>query len=188
MKIKSGILFFIGMLNVCLVLAQSEINYKHNTLVKALQKAGVTDMLAVEEISFSNKGTSAKQISGKYFLINDKKVSQYQYIYVGRVNSCRTGGCSISNDLQKDGTSEYFDYYILFDKHKTVRAVKVFNYQATHGHEITSKGWLNQFIGYNGSKPLQVNKNIDAISGATISVYAITIDVEMKTEVLNNFL
>jgi Na+-translocating ferredoxin:NAD+ oxidoreductase RnfG subunit len=33
-----------------------------------------------------------------------------------------------------------------------------------------------------------VNKNIDAISGATISVYAITIDVEMKTEVLNNFL
>jgi len=31
---------------------------------------------------------------------------------------------------------------------------------------------------------LQVEKNIDTISGATISVYAITCDVEIKTEIL----
>ena len=187
MKIKSGILLLVGFLSVCLTFAQSEVNYKHKTLIKALSKVGVSDISAIEEIALPESVNSANHIKGKYFLIKENNVSQYQYIYVGRVNSCRAGGCSISNDLPEDVDSEYFDYYILFDKNKTVQTVKVFNYQATHGHEITAKGWLKQFVGHDGSEPLQVNKNIDAISGATISVHAITFDVEMKTEILKSF-
>ena len=82
------------------------------------------------------------------------------------------------------GKVEYFDYFILFDITKTVQIVKVFNYQASRGHEITAKGWLKQFIGHDGSESLQVDKNIDAVSGATISAYAITADVNMKTSLL----
>ncbi|WP_234408600.1 FMN-binding protein [Marinilabilia salmonicolor] len=82
------------------------------------------------------------------------------------------------------GNSEYFDYFILFDAEKSVQVVKVFNYQATHGYEITSRGWLKQFAGHDGSESLQVNKNIDAISGATISVQAITEDVQRQTSLL----
>ncbi len=44
-----------------------------------------------------------------------------------------------------------------------------------------AKGWLKQFTGYDGSDTLEVGKNVDAISGATISVYGITLDVQMKT-------
>jgi Na+-translocating ferredoxin:NAD+ oxidoreductase RnfG subunit len=40
-------------------------------------------------------------------------------------------------------------------------------------------------VGYNGSSKLQVNKNVDAIAGATISVHAITADIESKTDLLN---
>lgn len=187
MKFKSGILLFAGLLSLCFTFAQSDINYKHKTLTKALQKAGITDMSAIEEIVIPDSVLSENQIKGKYFLIKENNVSQYQYIYVGRVNSCRAGGCSISNEMPKEDNSEYFDYYILFDKNITVQTVKVFNYQATHGHEITAKGWLKQFIGHDGSESLQVDKNIDAISGATISVYAITFDIETKTEILKSF-
>lgn len=186
MRFKSGILLLAGLLSLCFTFAQSDVDYKHKTLIKALQKAGVNDVSSIEEIAIPDSVSLSNRIKGKYFLIKENNVSQYQYIYVGRVNSCRAGGCSISNDVPKDGNSEYFDYYILFDKDKTVQAVKVFNYQATHGQEITAKGWLKQFIGYNGSEPLQVDKNIDAISGATISVYAITFDVEMKTAILKS--
>ncbi len=143
-------------------------------------------MSGIEEVKLSDLDIISNHINGKYFLTNN--ISHYKYIYVGRVNSCRAGGCSISNDIPEDGNSEYFDYYILFDANKTVQTVKVFNYQATHGHETTAKGWLKQFIGYNGSLQLQVNKNIDAISGATISVYAITADVEMKTILMKKIL
>ena len=123
-------------------------------------------------------------MNGKYFLINGSNLSQYRFIYVGRVNSCRAGGCSVSEDLSESDNSEFFDYFILFDKSKTIKLIKIIDYQATHGHEITAKGWLKQFVGYNGSEQLQVNKNIDAISGATISVNAITFDVETKTALL----
>lgn len=184
MKFTSGILLFAGLLNLCCTFAQSDVNYKHRALIKALQKSGITDMSVVEEITVPDSVFPENQINGKYFLIKENNPGQYVYIYVGRANSCRAGGCSIFNEIPKEGSAEYFDYFILFDKDKTVQTVKVFNYQATHGHEITAKGWLKQFKGHDGSERLQAGKNIDAISGATISVHAITIEIEMKTEIL----
>lgn len=184
MKLKSGIFLIIGLLSACIAFGQTEVNYKHKALIKALQKAGISDMSSIEEINIPASVSKANRINGKYFLIKDDIVSHYKYIYVGRVNTCRAGGCSIANNITNDGYSEYFDYYILFNANKTVQAVNVFNYQATHGQEITAKGWLKQFIGHNSSEPLQIDKNIDAISGATISVYAITFDVEIKTDIL----
>jgi Na+-translocating ferredoxin:NAD+ oxidoreductase RnfG subunit len=188
MKIKTGIFIILSLLSLAFTSGLTEVEYKHKTLLKALQKVGIEDMSAIEEVVLPDSVNIANRIHGKYFLINEDTVSQYRYIYVGRVNSCRAGGCSIINENPRVSNSEYFDYYILFDSNKTVQAVKVFNYQASHGQEITAKGWLKQFIGHNGSEPLQVNKNIDAISGATISVYAITFDVEMKTEILQKYL
>ena len=187
MKTKSGIVIILSLLCFAFTSGLTDIEYKHKTLRKALLKVGIEDMSVIEEFVLPDSVNIANRINGKYFRINnDTNVSQYRYIYVGRVNSCRAGGCSLTNEIPHDSNSEYFDYYILFDADKTVQAVKVFNYQATHGQEITAKGWLKQFIGHDGSEPLQVDKNIDAISGATISVYAITFDVEMKTEILKS--
>ena len=163
----------------------SDINYQNKALQKELHKAGISDFSIVKELYIADSVKQQYRLQGKFFEIKSD-VSQYKYIYTGRVNSCRAGGCSISVEIPNDAISEYFDYFILFDNNKTVQLVKVFNYQATHGQEITAKGWLNQFIGHDGSEPLQVDKNIDAISGATISVYAITFDVELKTEILRS--
>jgi Na+-translocating ferredoxin:NAD+ oxidoreductase RnfG subunit len=65
-----------------------------------------------------------------------------------------------------------------------VQQVRIYNYQATHGQEITSKNWLRQFKNYTGEKELMAGKNIDAISGATISVDAIISDIEFITGAL----
>lgn len=184
MKSRFGVLLLFFLLNICFISAQNEVNYKHKALLKELQKAGITDFSTIKEIALSDSVYKANRMKGKYFLIKENNLSQYTYIYVGRVNSCRGGGCSISKDLSKADNSEFFDYFILYDKKKTIKLIKVIDYQATHGHEITAKGWLKQFVGYNGSEKLEVNKNIDAISGATISVNAITLDVEMKTALL----
>lgn len=119
---------------------------------------------------------------GKYFTLAK---ATGQYIYIGRVNACREGGClDPSIEKSMDDEFEYFDYYILFDSAFTVQEVKVYNYQATHGQEITSKNWLKQFRHYDGSKKLITGKNIDGISGATISVEALVYDIEQKTNLL----
>lgn len=170
------------------VFSQADINYRHKTLVNVLKKAGVQDLNTLQEIELTKSTASAQPIMGKYFEIETENKNHFKYIYVGRVNTCRAGGCSISNNLSQEGNSEYFDYFILFDKSLTVQQVKIFNYQASHGHEITANGWLKQFVGFNGNKELAVEKDIDSVSGATISVNTITSDILHKTELLKNIL
>lgn len=108
------------------------------------------------------------------------------FVYTGRVFSCSKTGCTVGQSSITGENAEYFDYFILFDKTKNVTSVVVYNYEATHGQEITAKGWLKQFAGYNGNRNLVVGKNIDSISGATISVNAITDDIARKTSILKN--
>lgn len=180
MYLKKIILSLIGAFIFISVFAQTTTEYKPKALLKNLQKAGINNTSVIKEFLVPE----STSINGKFFQIETNNVSQYKYIYVGRVNSCRAGGCSITHNVANEGNFEFFDYYILFDKNKIIQTVKVFNYQSSHGQEITANGWLKQFIGHNGTEPLQVDKNIDGISGATISVYAITLDVGMKTEIL----
>jgi len=42
--------------------------------------------------------------------------------------------------------------------------------------------------GFSGEQPLEAGKNIDAISGATVSVHAITGDVKLKTKMLEEII
>jgi hypothetical protein len=127
---------------------------------------------------------AARIYKGSFYEVRGHSDHKYKYAYLGRVNSCRAGGCSVHHFPEEVQNSEYFDYFVLFDSSCTVLFVKVYNYQASHGHEITAKGWLKQFVGYNGQNSLVAGKSIDAISGATISVNVITHDIEDKTNIL----
>jgi Na+-translocating ferredoxin:NAD+ oxidoreductase RnfG subunit len=168
---------------------RSPINYQPKSLTKQVEQLWGLKESKKEEILITHASKNDIEIKGKFFTIIDKNnVIQNRYVYIGRVNSCRAGGCSIPNEVSANSASEYFDYYLLFNDKVEVDLVKVFSYQATHGQEVTVKGWLKQFIGYNGSESLQVGKDIDAIAGATISVYAITADIEHKTNLLKRFI
>ncbi|MFB6319463.1 FMN-binding protein [Saccharicrinis sp. FJH54] len=166
--------------------AQNAVDFQHKSLQKALQRYEVHSVEHLREITLPDSLIKMHTVNGKFFRIEDDPEATIRFVYVGRVLSCRAGGCSINGNKNHDGDSEYFDYFMFFDPDKTVRMVKVFNYQATHGQEVTARGWLKQFTGYDGSRELEAGKNIDAISGATISVDALTLDIEEKTGILQN--
>lgn len=108
--------------------------------------------------------------------------------FSGRVFSCRSGGCQInmSDDEGIDkGPSEYFDAIIIFDKKNIVKKVEVYNYKATHGQEVSARSWLKQFIDYKGGS-LRYGKDIDALSGATISAENLTNEVVRIATFLNS--
>ena len=107
------------------------------------------------------------------------------WAYTRRVFSCRSGGCDQHTEPAESAAREYFDYFAILDKQYSILEIKVYNYAATHGQEICSKAWLRQFKGYNGLKPLRYGKDIDGISGATISGRAITEDVESGLKTLS---
>ncbi|MBS3776736.1 MAG: FMN-binding protein [Bacteroidales bacterium] len=183
MRLKRIALFVLALLNIGVVAGQDSIDYQDRSLLRNLAKNNVHKDL--QHLPVPEAVSDQYSYHGKFFKSHhSENVSQVKYIYVGRVNSCRAGGCSSPGMGSSAGKSEYFDYFILFNVEKEVELVRVFNYQATHGYEVTARGWLRQFEGYDGSKNLEVNKNIDGITGATISVEAITRDVEKVNDIL----
>jgi hypothetical protein len=54
----------------------------------------------------------------------------------------------------------------------TVQDVQVMVYRETHGNEIRERRFRAQFSGKTLQQPLQVGKDVDAISGATISSHS----------------
>jgi len=111
-------------------------------------------------------------------------------VYMGKVKTCAIGGCVATNqfDAAPDLDSEYFDYIIYFDTTASIKKIRILDYNATYGYEVCSKNWLKQFIGYFGKESLLVGKNVDGISGATISANAIAMDITMQTKLVKSIL
>jgi len=78
---------------------------------------------------------------------------------------------------QAYGKADYFDFIVIFDTNLMVSKVKILAYREDHGGEVGSRRWLNQFIGKSTDKNLEYQKDIAAISGATISAKSITNEI-----------
>jgi len=72
---------------------------------------------------------------------------------------------------------DLFDYVVIFDKNLVIAQVKVIIYREDHGHEISSKRWLQQFLGFEKNQEIIYKKDIAGISGATISATSLTLAV-----------
>lgn len=178
-RYKCILLGFFTWLILGVSIAQTPVDYAAKALKKEIEKnwgSNINDLIPLDI-------DSGIPLNGRFFISVGPHT---KYVYVGRVNSCRTGGCSIDNETY--GNSEYFDYFILFDSLANVELVRIFNYAATHGHEVMAKGWLKQFVNYNDKTELAVGKEVDTISGATISVNAITEDIRERTNLLGKYL
>lgn len=71
------------------------------------------------------------------------------------------------------GKNDYFDYMVIFDKELVIKQVKVLVYRSTYGGEIMSRSWLKQFIGKANGHEMAMDRDIDGISGATLSAPSI---------------
>lgn len=72
------------------------------------------------------------------------------------------------------GKHDYFDYMVIFDKELMIKQVQVLIYRSSYGGEIMSQSWLKQFIGKTNGQEMAMDKDIDGISGATLSAPSIT--------------
>ena len=176
------LIFIFLMFLATLAIQANEVDYQNKQLRKELLNTWNVDIEAMSEMPELSKQTINE---GKFFkVLNQQEI--IGYVYVGRILSCREGGCCNDKTQPISSSYEYFDAYFIYDANKTLEKVKVFNYRATHGQEICSKGWLKQFIGFGSEKPLEVGKSIDGISGATISVYALTDEVNYISQLLKS--
>ena len=155
-----------------------DISFPHRKIHRTIKK--ILKLESVEIIQFDD---IVQPITGSFYYLKSKNVLQ-AYLYVGRVNSCRSGGCAINqNDINL--SYEFFDYFIITDTIASIKKVQIFNYQATQGHEVMSHGWLRQFVGYDGGQKLRYGHETEAISWATVSAKALNIDLQSVIKLLN---
>ena len=72
------------------------------------------------------------------------------------------------------GKSELITYAVALDARGAVQSVEVLDYRESHGGEIRLAGWRKQFVGKTGSDPVELNKDIKNVSGATLSCRHVT--------------
>ncbi len=109
------------------------------------------------------------------------------YLFVRRTKGCVIGGCSDSGEqaFREEMIGEryeHFDYMLILNKDLSVKKVKILVYDGEYGYEVGSKLWLKQFIGYSGGN-LEYGRDIQALSGATISAQSITDDIQLMHEI-----
>ncbi len=103
------------------------------------------------------------------------------YSIISRGLGCKVGGCDKPNNEAE--SFEQFFYFTAFNKDKKITKVRVLEYVSDHGYQIASKGWLKQF---EKDSIFKVSQNVDAISGATISVNSITQGINQQMEIIGN--
>lgn len=153
------------------------IAFPEKKIQRTLKKVFKMEGVEIEQSNALNQSPT-----GNFYLLKYNDILQ-GYLYVGRVNSCRSSGCSV-NPEDYHSSFEFFDYFIITDSMRSIKKVKIFNYQATQGHEVMSFGWLKQFVGYKGEQNLRYGKEIETISGATISAKALNTDIQFTIKLL----
>lgn len=87
-------------------------------------------------------------------------------------NGCKLGGCMELESYDPNESYETFYCMTIYSPGLEIEVVHVLEYGSRYGYEITAASWLKQFKGKKGGT-LKLNKDIDAISGATISAHAV---------------
>lgn len=76
------------------------------------------------------------------------------------------------------GKSELITYALAIDAQGAVVSLEVLEYRESHGGEVRLAPWRKQFVGKTSRDPLELNRDIKNISGATLSCRHLTEGVQ----------
>jgi len=72
------------------------------------------------------------------------------------------------------GKHEYITYAVAINPDGKVKGIEIMDYRETYGYEVRAKDWRNQFVGKSAQDPIKIDKDIQNISGATLSSVHVT--------------
>lgn len=122
-----------------------------------------------------------KGMPNRYFYSLKKEGKLVGILSINMAHGCQIGGCQANgfheNSTMEDARYENFWYAVIFKPDLTIMEAKVLDYESEYGYEICGKNWLKQFRGFKGCDLQYGSKEVDAISGATVSGQSIVTDI-----------
>lgn len=86
------------------------------------------------------------------------------------------------------GKHEMITYAVGLNPDGSVKQVEILEYRETYGYEIRDAAWRKQFVGKSASSPVKLNKDINNITGATLSCKHVTDGVRRVLAVYDTIL
>lgn len=72
------------------------------------------------------------------------------------------------------GKHEMVKYALAIRADGSIQGIEIMEYVESYGYEVGEASWRNQFVGKTAAAPLKLNKDIQNISGATLSCKHLT--------------
>ncbi|PLX33263.1 MAG: FMN-binding protein [Ignavibacteria bacterium] len=92
-------------------------------------------------------------------------------VYDVQQGNTRAGYCAVDN---VKGKARPITYLVAFDTAGVIMTLEVLKYRESHGGEVRSSLFREQFAGKSHNDPLRIGKDIRNVSGATISSRSLT--------------
>lgn len=141
---------------------------------KKLNKS-IGELYPGHSVQFVKLNLSASEISDNEILNADGKWFAFQ-----ENGSCL--GWMMADRIW--GRYHEFEYVVFVDTSFKIIDVTVLSYPETHGIDVTDIKWLNKFNGFSPDSIPRYGKEIDAITGATISGTNLTESVAKSLKML----
>ena len=118
-------------------------------------------------------GASIARVFGPGARADTLRVDTVSVLRVSRADTL-LGFAAIGNVLGKD---QPITFLVAIDPADRLKDVDILVYREPYGGEVAYEPWRRQFRGKSAGDSLRVGKEIRSISGATISVHAVTLGV-----------
>ena len=118
-------------------------------------------------------GASIARLFGPGARVDTLRVDTVSVLRVSRADSL-LGFAAVGNVLGKD---QPITFLVAIDPADLLKDVDILVYREPYGGEVAYEPWRRQFRGARATDSLRVGKEIRSISGATISVHAVTLGV-----------
>lgn len=177
---KKSIIVLLSLMNF-LVLPNSAFATKFLTLKEFLKQelASGEEELKITKEKLKLEGDLLGQLKSKVTEINFVDYS----FYYGKKDDELKKACTSVVEKGKEGPITLGG---CFTPTGEVSKVSVMEFMEDHGKAVKEDNYLKQYIGKKGSDPIEVGKDIDAVSGATNSSKAISEAVRKASFVFNH--
>ncbi|HVH68858.1 MAG TPA: FMN-binding protein [Gemmatimonadales bacterium] len=116
---------------------------------------------------------SIARLFGPGVRVDTLRVDSTAVLRVSRADSL-LGFAAVADVMGKD---QPITFLVAVDPADRLKDVDILVYREPYGGEVAYEPWRRQFRGHTASDSLRVGKEIRSISGATISVHAVTLGV-----------
>ena len=174
-------------ISTCLIVLQFSV------LVSVAAQAG--ELLTLKEYLKKELSSSAKMTKEVFKLSADQKTalkaiapnadeSDFSFYYGKSATGALEKACTVVPQQGKEGP---MSIGICFEPTGLVATVTILSFEEEHGKKVAEQSFLKQFKGKKISDSFQVGKDVDGISGATVSSKAVAESLRKSSYAFKNF-